>query len=103
MVRRSREEWVVLVDDLARSGLTAKQFAHQRGINANTLLWWRVELRRRARSANQPAFIEVVVTERAEDRPAAPFVVVLRDVRHEVVVPNGFDAAELRRLVDALC
>jgi hypothetical protein len=43
--RRSREEWRGIVRDFETSGLDAPLFAGQRGVNENTLRWWRSRLR----------------------------------------------------------
>jgi hypothetical protein len=86
-----------LVAEWRRSGMSQRAFAEARGIARGTFSWWtwRVgEQRSRA-----PEFLEVVV-EPVED--AVPDLVVeVGAVR--VRVPSGFDAHEVRRLVDALC
>ena len=91
--RRSAKQWRRLVDDWQRSGLSCKAYGEQVGVKSSTLGWWKWKL-----GKEEPAFLEVVVTE----PPQAPdFVVELDAVR--VRVACGFDAAELRRLVAALC
>jgi transposase len=38
--RKTRAKWAVLVKAWKRSGLTAREFARQRGVKAGTLSWW---------------------------------------------------------------
>ena len=77
------------------SGQTKRSFALAAGVNANTLGWWAWKL---GRGTAEPAFLDVVV----EAAPVAPdFQLEMGGIR--VLVPLGFDAGELRRLVDALC
>lgn len=45
MRRRTRGEWAELVSELRESGLTVAEFAMRRKLNANTLSWWRTQLR----------------------------------------------------------
>jgi hypothetical protein len=122
-----RQEWAKRIERWSDSGLTAKEFAAETGLNANTLMHWKwrlgAEARRRQRSAptgvSAPAFVEVVAPTATEVVTAAaapvpvvaasvdaapadePLEVVLRDgVR--IRVPVHFDAATLRRVVAAL-
>jgi transposase-like protein len=45
MAREAREVWAKRVERLADSGLTAKEYAAEIGVNANTLAGWRWRLR----------------------------------------------------------
>jgi hypothetical protein len=99
MVSRSRREWEEIVREYLASGKSAAEFAAERGVNRSTLLWWSSELKRKPVAA-APTFVDVVVSEPAV---AEPFVVVIGGRGHRVLVPRGFDEAELRRLVGALC
>ncbi len=92
MARRSAADWQEIVDDWQASGVSSREYGDSRGLNARTLTWWKWKLSSTAR----PRFVEVVVSE-----PAPDLVVDLGEVL--VRVPRGFDAAELRRLVGALC
>lgn len=94
------------------SGLTAKEFAAEIGVNANTLAHWRWRLSTRtaprpraaARSTPAPAFVEVVGGAGlvgATEPPSAPLELVLRGGL-VVRVPASFDAAALTRLVATL-
>ena len=91
--RRSAAEWKTLVERWLRSGESREAFAIANGLNATTLGWWRWKL-----DISAPAFLDVVVEESA---PPPDFELAVGQVR--VRVPLGFDAGELRRLVDALC
>ena len=46
MARRSKEQWKQLVREHDRSGLSTARFARHRGLNANTLQFWRWKLGR---------------------------------------------------------
>ncbi len=100
---------------LAESGLTAKEFAAELGVNVHTLNAWKWKLvgggstpteSRRRGPESAARFIEVV-PERATRSPGEaqqapePFELLLRDgVR--VRVPARFNAQALRALVGAL-
>lgn len=99
MVRRSADEWRVLVQAWRASQLPCRVFAARRQVNPHTLTWWAWHLGIRAGEvAEAPAFVEVLV---AEAPAPAALVVEVGPVR--VHVPHGFDAGEVRRLVAALC
>jgi hypothetical protein len=95
VAKRSRDEWRVLVERWRQSGQTRQSFARLAGVNASTLAWWTWKLR-----AEEPpgAFLDVVVE---EPESAPDFQLEVSGIR--VLVPLGFDAGELRRLVCALC
>jgi len=121
-----REEWAKRVERWSDSGLTAKEFAAETGLNANTLMHWKWRLGAEARRRQRPArtvveaasFVEVtrpapVVVEPVTAPPAAPppalaparadepLEVILRDGLR-IRVPVQFDPASLRRVVAAL-
>jgi hypothetical protein len=100
VVRRCEAEWALVVVEWRRSGKTKRAFAAERGINANTLGWWCVEVARRERERAGARFAEVVMT---EPSASPPLVVEVVGRGVNVHVPSGFDALELRRLVGALC
>ena len=100
MARKTSEEWRALVEEWLASGRRCEEFAQARGVRATALGWWRWKLGLGAGRAAEPTrFLEVVVAEPAA--PAPDLVVEVGVVR--VRVPVGFDAGELRRVVDALC
>jgi hypothetical protein len=110
-----RETWAKRVERWKDSGLSAKEFCAETGINAHSLAWWRWRLaggeptrsRQRKRSskpeveiAKEPSvplsFVEMtaaVVRESLE-------IVLPSAVR--VRIPIGFDDTTLARLLDVL-
>lgn len=111
-----RETWAKRVERWKDSGLTAKEFQAESGINARSLSWWRWRLaggepakKKRTRSSKRPdgalsktpavtplSFVEVptaIVRDPLE-------VVLVSSVR--IRVPIGFDDATLVRLLDVL-
>ena len=113
MPRDTRAVWAKRVERWADSGLTAKEYAAEAGVNANTLTHWKWRLGRSEGEAPQqvqpPNFLEVVRV--SEDRApggrqprevaAERFEVILRS-GHRVLVPAHFDVQGLRQLVNAL-
>ena len=105
-----REQWAQRVAAWRRSGQTAKTYASSIGVNAGTLTHWAWRLghqhgpqqstqrRQRAAKAASPAMIEVVRTA----GPAANGFELQLPSGHRVHVPEGFDAAALRRLIAVL-
>lgn len=76
-----------------KSGLPAWRYAEQHGLNTRTLEKWAARVRR---TSARPPVIEVKVPTSA---PSSLEVVV---GAFRVLVPPGFDAATLQRLVAAL-
>jgi hypothetical protein len=114
-----RDTWAKRVERWKESGLSAKEFAAELGINARSLSWWRWQLsksdalgegprRRRRRSCSSAAttslaktlspmtFVEMTAAVMPE-----PLEIVLASALR-VRVPAGFDDATLRRLLDVL-
>ena len=48
--REKAEVWEERVEELARSGMSLKEYAAKIGVNANTLSGWRWKLRRKAKA-----------------------------------------------------
>lgn len=98
------QEWSARIARMKVSGLTAKAFAQQEGVNPHTLEWWRRQLRLREEEigAPRPRFVAVEI---AQDAPGVTggFVVHVAGSGHRIEVSADFDAAALRRLVGALC
>jgi hypothetical protein len=104
--RASRDEWRTRVERWKDSGLTAKEFAAETGVNAGTLQFWRYKLRRaepasirrRGRSTRTPIVSSIV-----EVRP----VTAPEDLRFEIELGNGrrlrvptiFDSSVLKALL----
>lgn len=111
--RVGRDEWRKRVQRWKESGLSAKEFAAEVGINAGTLQFWRYKLkradcvpgRRTPRSLSAATILPSLVEVRAP-LAAAPAI----DQRFEIELANGrrvrvgrdFDADSLRALVTAL-
>lgn len=121
MARASAAQWAKRVERWKDSGLTAKEFAAETGINSSTLSYWRWKLaakdagrkppgkpaaartarKRRLRTKTRevtPRFVEVPVATVAT--ASAALELLLGDVR--VRVPEGFDEATLTRVVRAV-
>ncbi len=62
------QEWSARIARMKVSGLTAKAFAQQEGVNPHTLEWWRRQLRLREEEigAPRPRFVAVEI---AQDAP----------------------------------
>ncbi len=87
------------------SGLTAKEYAAETGLNANTLAHWRWRLgaeesRAQPRVGTPPVKFVEIAGEQAR-APATPFELLLAG-GCTIRVATGFDANELVRLVQAL-
>jgi hypothetical protein len=122
MDRESRETWAKRVERWTDSGLTAKEFAAEVGVNPHSLKWWKWRLssaparpsteraavrrmapgaRRRGSKAPSVATSPLTFVEIPAATAAEPLELVLpSSVR--VRVPSGFDAAALGRLLDVL-
>jgi transposase len=114
MKRENRTTWLKRIERWRDSGLTAKEFAREIGVNENTLKnWgWRVAADERAAAkagATKQGEIEplrfVEVTTPAEPSPAtmplstAEKLELVLASGMAVRVPSSFDAATLRRLL----
>ena len=121
--RVTREEWAKRVERWRDSGLSAAEFAAELGINPRTLVYWKYILGKEVRgerrvwpsrkAPTRRVARKVAVRTRAPSTATAGLVEVhaaSRDERFELElgagrrlrVPRTFDAAELRRLLDAL-
>jgi hypothetical protein len=91
------QRWRRLIELQAQSGLSVRAFASERGVNANTLAWWKSRL---GAVASTAAFFPVQVIE-----PPRGEVGVI-----EIALPNGrllrvmgdVDVAALRRVLAAV-
>jgi len=112
MSRESREIWAKRVERWRDSGLTAKEFAAETGIQPGRLAYWKWRLSdkvvRRECAAALPtatSFVEVVAPAPIASGPiseqAEPLEIVLCD-GILVRVPARFDMATLQRVVSAL-
>ena len=119
MDRESRDTWAKRIERWKDSGLTAKEFAAELGINAHSLTWWKWRLSSTTEHAPQASRI-VRRTQKTESKtspatatpltfvemPAAaaspePLELVLpSSIR--IRVPAAFDARSLGRLLEVL-
>jgi transposase len=117
MDRESRATWEKRIERWRDSGLSAKEYAAEVGINAGSLKWWawrvgaaeksqppKVRARRRrspkiasAVTSSPLTFVEMATTVTATD---AIEIVLPSTVR--VRVRRGFDDTTLRRVLDVL-
>jgi transposase len=110
MERTSRETWAKRVERWRDSGLTAKEYAAEVGVKAQSLSWWKWHLSK-ARERVRPR------ARRSTGRPPAAspltFVEMATAVVHEslevvlpssirIRVPSSFDPSALGRLLDVL-
>jgi transposase len=117
MARTSRAEWAKRVERWQDSGLTAKEFAAELDVSANSLTFWKWKLRKvqpgtaagRVRGKREklprdvgvPAkFLRLVPTVKSERAIAALELILPRGVT--LRVPRDFDEATLVRLVELL-
>jgi transposase len=112
MERVSREAWVKRVERWRDSGLTAKEYAAEAGINAHSLSWWKWRLssgatvqgrgpRRRPSTPSPVTTSPLTFVEMTTAVAREPLEVVLpSSIR--ILVPSTFDAPTLGRLLDVL-
>lgn len=112
--RRSRAEWRAIVQRQARSGLSVTRFAARERLSAQSLFWWRWRLRSDGEipvaapadgtaSTDKLELIPVDLARVAPSPVAASTGFELRlgaDIT--LRIPCGFDARELRRLLETL-
>jgi hypothetical protein len=108
MARESREVWTKRVERWRDSGLSAKEFADETGVKANTLQNWGYRLaaeRRRAQKESAPKsesveWIEVTApTKEREAEASSERLELVLASGLTVRVPARFEAAALRRLL----
>lgn len=106
--RRSAQEWAELVEQWQRSGLTAKEFAGQAGLNPKTLSWWKWYLsgdgphnkRRASRPAKGSGLVSVEVVPARSVEAETPIEVVVDAT--VIRVRRGFDQDTLAQVLEVL-
>lgn len=94
-------QWLELVGDWKRSGLTLHEFCARRGLKPATLSWWRQEMRRRGAELPQSAGVKLVEITRNGAATDQGFEIELASgVR--LRVPMRFDAVALKQLLGVL-
>jgi hypothetical protein len=106
--RANRDEWQQRVDRWKESGLTAKEFAAEMGLNAGTLQFWKYKLKKRdvrssrRRSQKAPALVSSLIEVRPVSGPAeARFEIELGNGRR-LHVPAVFEPAAVKALLAIL-
>jgi transposase len=109
MGRTSRETWAKRVERWRHSGLTAKEYAAEVGVNAHSLSWWKWHLskarererpRARRSTGRPPTASPLTFVEIASAVHESLEVVLASSIR--IRVPSSFDAPALGRLLDVL-
>lgn len=108
-VRASRDEWRKRVERWKDSGLTAKEFAVETGLNAGTLQFWRYKLKkgevapdpRRTTMPRGPRPSSIVELATSATASEPRFEVELKNGRR-VRVPSTFDSSALKALLAIL-
>jgi hypothetical protein len=112
-MRTTRAEWAKRVERWADSGLTAKEFAAELGINPRSLVFWKWQLKRDGQSAPAIAREPMPKVSRRKSVAKLPLVELrpsLLETRIELElgadrrlkIPAGFDVESLRRLLSVL-
>ena len=98
MTKATETKWRGVIGEQERSGLTVREFALRRGINASTLFWWRCRLRRGR--VDQAGLVPVTVVDEGDAQGGQ----LELQVRGDIVLrlPRGFDEADLRRVLAVL-
>jgi hypothetical protein len=106
--RASRDEWRKRVERWKDSGLTAKEFAAETGLNAGTLQFWRYKLKksdavvpRRRSPVVAPAVSSIVEVAPARAAAEPRVEIELRNGRL-LRVPATFESSALRALLAIL-
>ncbi len=106
MAETGRARWTERVEQWKQSGLTAREYAAQAGLNAGTLCYWKWRLSRDARTqttstatrrrrSRQPKFVELAPMSVIDER-----IEIELSNGHRLRVPASFDAEALSRLVE---
>jgi hypothetical protein len=103
--RSNRDEWQKRVDRWRESGLTAKEFAAEMGLNAGTLQFWKYKLKKRrdGSAERRREGAAQMASSLVEIRPVgagadARFEIELGNGRR-VRVPAAFEPAALKTLL----
>lgn len=114
MIRETRQVWVKRVEQWNESGLTAREFAAEIGVNPSTLASWRWRLREESRRpmrrepGTPPPFVEVIAATTADEMAVAPMAPEAEPLElivtggHRLCIPVHFDGGSLRRVLAAL-
>ena len=101
MTNRAEPRWQSGLRDLARSGLSVREFAERHGLSKWTVHGWKQRQRELERGASDLVAVEVISRESAAPETPTGFEVVLGE-GVTIRVPPGFGTDELRRLLEVL-
>lgn len=106
--RANRDEWRKRVDRWKDSGLTAKEFAAETGINAGTLQFWSYKLKRgetrparRRTTSNASAIVSSIVEVRSAAAVETRFEIEFGNGRR-LRVPGVYESSALKALLAIL-
>ena len=109
MARTSRQEWAERVQRWSDSGLTAREFATEIGVNPKTLMHWKWVLKAEPKTATPRAELEgsdamrdLRFVEVASDAVSSESFEVVLAGGMTLRVPARFDADALGRLLEVL-
>lgn len=88
------KRWSGILVEAQHSGLSMRAFARSRGLNPNTLAWWKWKLDQVPMATRSASFVEIGLAE------ASPLRVRVGEAI--VDVDEGTDLGLLRRVVEAL-
>ena len=98
MREATRSKWQSLVARQVRSGKSVRQFCSEEGLSPATLFWWRSKLKSREASH----LIPVTVVDAPSPMPPSVEAFELSIGNATLSIPHGFDAEELRRILQVL-
>ena len=97
MERHRAEWWAKRIEELAQGG-DAEDIARRHGVKTRTLIWWRSQLRKKARdrTGRKPRLLPVVIRSapRAAPAPAEPALEVFVEVGAARMTLRGAVTAE---------
>src|ERR1700759_394290 len=110
-----RDEWGERVERWRDSGLSAREYGQETGVSASSLAYWKWRLKKEAagaepalRSSKRPhrragksvSFVEFPAPSEGPPHPSTDRRIELAiGSRYTIRLPEGFDAAALRRLL----
>jgi transposase len=108
MAETGRARWTERVEQWKQSGLTAREYAAQAGLNAGTLCYWKWRLSRdarmkqtspspRKRRGRPPKFVELTPVSVVDER-----IEIELSNGHRLRVPARLDAQALSRLIEVV-
>lgn len=108
MAETGRARWTERVEQWRQSGLTARAFAAQAGLNAGTLCYWKWRLSREAKQQAAPRARRKRSASRTKLVELSPVSLVTEQVEIELAngcrlrVPASLDDRALTRLIEVV-